>query len=956
MIKRLLFALLGVAFALVMMSGARDVFGQTTALMPPIKAQFFNATGTSPCSLCQVFTYAAGTTLPLVTYQSSGLASQNTNPVILNTAGQANIWLSNTSYKIVVKTSLGVTLYTVDNVTGPGLANVTGSGTAQYIPMWTTATGLINTTGPLYEASGPCLSYGQAGCDDGTQISFNAIQASNTGRLIVVRNPTQGVASYAAFTARAGTSGSEVDATMGITSTLYTDGNPQIVSHQMFLMSGTSASGGMLLRSKAGPIKFNVADHSGAGEYSFSTDGAFRLIATSAAALSATGESALRNNAGSLEFSNNGSAWAAVGAGGGGGSWTEAGAYIYPTTTTRSVLIGMSTTSFAGSGLTVLSTTANAGGLAVSSSAASDASAVSIGLSPAGGYVNITSTKGSGGTAVYLPIDFELGGSKRMRMQTDGTMSLGTTADSIYGLDLQGTLNVSGTTRLNGITYTWPASDVAGTQLTTDGVGGLTWSAGSGTSALTGSGTTGKIVMWTGGTSLGNSVMTQGGSSLTYEVSSNSSIDFISYNPNVAGTAARAVFKATSDAGSVYYGVTSSNYTFIGSATANQAFVATVDAAISNGLLFKTVAGPMLFRPGHGVVGSSSNALLTLSSDYAVELTDTSTAAVGAAGTVRMRNNGGTLEVSQNGAAYSAIGVGGGITCAGCTSNLVIKYNGSNGADSSIFDSTTTTIGTGVASDETTNIRFQVQKNQNESTIALVRNETSDTLAQVGVAVRSGASSSTRDLTMHVTSAGFTTVNNIPASSGVINTGAQTTGGLYIQTAAGNINFMVGGTTVNYTFSNTGTLTATAFAGVGASLTSLNAANLIGAVPIANGGTAATSFTSNRTLYYNGSAFASGPFSYSGGDTNLLAGSLNVEASGNGIRMASTGSGSGVGFGGTSTTISAYIGSTEVFQLQNPGSSTTVIPIYTLYNGSIQQVKLGDCTVAGGTHKCLYLN
>lgn len=60
---------------------------------------------------------------------------------------------------------------------------------------------------------------------------------------------------------------------------------------------------------------------------------------------------------------------------------------------------------------------------------------------------------------------------------TGGNFGIGTVAPTTT-LDVAGTLKVSGTTALNGVTYTWPASDgSSGNQLTTDGAGGLTWSA-----------------------------------------------------------------------------------------------------------------------------------------------------------------------------------------------------------------------------------------------------------------------------------------------------------------------------------------------------------------------------------------------------------------------------------------------------------------------------------------------
>ena len=79
--------------------------------------QFFDDTGI-PLSGGLIYTYAAGTTTPLITYTSStGLIAQ-ANPIVLDAAGRINeIWIpEGTSYKFVVKSSVGVTIGTYDNL------------------------------------------------------------------------------------------------------------------------------------------------------------------------------------------------------------------------------------------------------------------------------------------------------------------------------------------------------------------------------------------------------------------------------------------------------------------------------------------------------------------------------------------------------------------------------------------------------------------------------------------------------------------------------------------------------------------------------------------------------------------------------------------------------------------------------------------------------------------------
>ncbi len=97
--------------------------GQTTALLPSPKARFVDPTTGGPLASGKVYTYQAGTTTPLVTYKNSvgGVANENTNPVILNAAGEADIWLGNSGpYKIELRNSANTILWTVDQVSDWG--------------------------------------------------------------------------------------------------------------------------------------------------------------------------------------------------------------------------------------------------------------------------------------------------------------------------------------------------------------------------------------------------------------------------------------------------------------------------------------------------------------------------------------------------------------------------------------------------------------------------------------------------------------------------------------------------------------------------------------------------------------------------------------------------------------------------------------------------------------------
>jgi hypothetical protein len=102
------------------------IYAQTPAsLSPTPNLQFFDtSTGVAlPLVGGLVYTYAAGTLNPLATYVDSTLTTQNSNPIVLNSAGynstgngNAGIWLGPSCYKIVLQNSMGVTIYTQDQV------------------------------------------------------------------------------------------------------------------------------------------------------------------------------------------------------------------------------------------------------------------------------------------------------------------------------------------------------------------------------------------------------------------------------------------------------------------------------------------------------------------------------------------------------------------------------------------------------------------------------------------------------------------------------------------------------------------------------------------------------------------------------------------------------------------------------------------------------------------------
>ena len=101
-----------------------------------VAAQFFTNTG-AVLTGGKLFTYAAGTTTPQVSYTTSAGNVARTNPVVMDAAGRVpdggEIWITAAPYKFVLTDSTNVLIATYDNISGFGAAafqvdNFTGTG------------------------------------------------------------------------------------------------------------------------------------------------------------------------------------------------------------------------------------------------------------------------------------------------------------------------------------------------------------------------------------------------------------------------------------------------------------------------------------------------------------------------------------------------------------------------------------------------------------------------------------------------------------------------------------------------------------------------------------------------------------------------------------------------------------------------------------------------------------
>jgi len=116
------------------------------------KLQFFDNNG-NPLVAGKLYTYEAGTTTPLATYTDSTATTPNTNPIILDSRGEANVWLSATQYKFELRTAADALIWTVDNISNAlNLSQLLASSGSAANPPYTFAAD--TTTGMYLGAAG----------------------------------------------------------------------------------------------------------------------------------------------------------------------------------------------------------------------------------------------------------------------------------------------------------------------------------------------------------------------------------------------------------------------------------------------------------------------------------------------------------------------------------------------------------------------------------------------------------------------------------------------------------------------------------------------------------------------------------------------------------------------------------------------------------------------------------
>jgi hypothetical protein len=147
-------------------------------VVPYFRPQFFDSNG-KPLDGGKVYTYKAGTTTPLTTYRDAAF-TPNTNPIILDSAGSADIFIGIQSVKFTIFDKNDALIKTVDQVTG---ANSTAVGLQTIVPITTNGVQTTFALGVEPEVAQNCTVIVQS--SSGDRIVYMTSEFSVSGQNLI---------------------------------------------------------------------------------------------------------------------------------------------------------------------------------------------------------------------------------------------------------------------------------------------------------------------------------------------------------------------------------------------------------------------------------------------------------------------------------------------------------------------------------------------------------------------------------------------------------------------------------------------------------------------------------------------------------------------------------------------------------------------------------------------------
>lgn len=503
--------------------------------MPFIQPTFTNTSGL-PCNGCLLYSYAAGTTTPQATYSDYLLTQPNTNPLVLNTlgrpSGSGGIYLSAVSYKFVLTTSSGATVWTRDNIYDYG--QVLGGP-------WTQANGNIYpttlTNRVLTDGTSSDLA-GTGGLVDVNGFIGVVSGSSNAAGMTLAYN--SGDSAMAISTIKTGSApvyppleiriGGTVNATYDTTGLLDVGNGNDIITGFATPLNTTFRTYSRLATSNSSTDNFtsvqyidqlvattHTAQANIAWAYSSAPSGTVNFLVANEGDAVNNGAATVTNMRGVIgniitestgNTTNAMSIYAGVGGRLGGGTGTITNGY------------GLYVPSFGAGFTNKYSIYTN------------DSTAINYFTSPflAIGGIQYTwpnsqsvsaclITDGIGNLSWGSCASGSIGGSgttnKLAKFSAAATIANSSITDTGSAVTIAEPTTFSGTITLNGLTYTWPGSQSASQCLQTNGSGTLTWASCGAGGGITGGGTTGLVPVYVGSTAVGNSSIADNGTTVT---------------------------------------------------------------------------------------------------------------------------------------------------------------------------------------------------------------------------------------------------------------------------------------------------------------------------------------------------------------------------------------------------------------------------------------------------------
>lgn len=292
-----------VGLLIVFLAAGAWLSAQSNNPAPFVKQQYFTSNGRVAASY-KLCSYAAGSTTPLSTYVSS-TGSANTNPIILDASGRANVWLAlGTSYKLELRApgtdgsgtcpaggGAGTIEWTVDNL--PGGA-VISTGTQNYVAKYTGAgtLGVSQITDDGADVQTPNLTF-NSGILSTAKLSYdlsdhilkslnsrNSTQASRVGHNISFLSSDTTTTSLTKAVIGGLTIGIQADAYQGFGATIFftsqtggmscnftTAGDPSFPVSSYRAMAITMAASGSTATYSQTTATATVFTQSGSGNY-----------------------------------------------------------------------------------------------------------------------------------------------------------------------------------------------------------------------------------------------------------------------------------------------------------------------------------------------------------------------------------------------------------------------------------------------------------------------------------------------------------------------------------------------------------------------------------------------------------------------------------------------------------------------------------------------------------------